>query len=182
MSSCLRVALIGLILACGCKGFAEADVAPEPLTSSELLALVSGNSLPESIVDDIRLGGLAFKPSKSFRELLAEAGADAKVLDAYDKAAPRTTADSTSTELLKHLAKAGQLMRSQDYDRAASELTGALRSGDDTAAAFVMSAVLSAKGQYEMAVRIYEEILDRNANFPEAHTKLSFVLHKCGSK
>jgi tetratricopeptide (TPR) repeat protein len=179
MSTCFRVALIGFFLACSCKGFPKTEVPHEPLTSSEVLALVAGDSLPESIVQDIRLRGLAFKPSKSFRELLAEAGADAKVLEAYDKAAPGATADSTPPELLKHLAKAGQLMRSRDYDGAASELTGALQSGGDTAAAFEMGAALTAKAQYEMAARVYAEILDRNPNFPEAHTKLSFVLHKC---
>lgn len=122
--------------------------------------------------------GLAFKPSDSFRALLIEAGAHAQVLAAYDKAVPGAAPNDTPVDVLRHLATAGNLLRNKNYEGAASELADALQAGDDTAAAFVMGAVLTAQEQYFMAAKVYREILERNPNFPEAHTKLSFVLYK----
>ncbi len=151
----------------------------KPLTSGQLLALVAGESLPESIAQDIHSRGLAFKPAGDFRMLLAAAGADAKVLAAFDKAKPGAESDHTPAESLKHLSTAGNLMRSKNYEGATRELDNALQSGDDTAAAFVMGAILTEQRQYEMASKVYAEILERDSNFPQAHTKLSFVLYKC---
>lgn len=48
----------------------------KPLTSAQLIALVAGESLPESIAQDIRARGLAFKPCQGFRTMLTDAGAE----------------------------------------------------------------------------------------------------------
>jgi tetratricopeptide (TPR) repeat protein len=101
-----------------------------------------------------------------------------RVLAAFDKAVPGAGPDDTPVDLLKHLAMAGKLARNKNYEDAASELTDALQSDDGTATAFVMGAVLTAQEQYVIAGKVYREILERNPDFPEAHTKLSFALYK----
>src|SRR6266478_2300493 len=87
-----------------------------PLTDSELMALVAGNSLSENIVHEIAARGLAFRPSDQYRSLLTTAGGDVLVLAALKTAktkdlGERTEANGTG-ELLKHLATAGKLIRS----------------------------------------------------------------------
>src|SRR5215475_10263245 len=105
------------ILACSYLRSANAPQSRKPLSASQLLALVAGQSLSESIALDIRLRGLAFDPADGcYRALLVEAGADDKVLTAFDKAAHGTAGDTTSAESLKHLARAGKLLKSKDYD------------------------------------------------------------------
>ena len=171
--------IVFAILVCTYLRSANAPESHKELSASELLALVAGQSLPESIVLDIQSRGLAFKPREGYRALLVDAGADARVLAAFDKAAPGTASDTTQTEYLRHLATAGKLLRSKDYDSAARELTDALQTGDDTSAAFVMGTVLADQERYPMASSVYAEIVERDPDFPEVHTKYSFALYKC---
>ena len=148
----------------------------KPLTSAQLLF---GESLPETIARDIYSRGLAFRPSSDLRALPTDAGADAKVLTAFNEAKPGVEPDHTPTESLKHLATAGNLMRSKNHAGATRELDNATKSEDDTAAAFLMGAILTEQQQSQMASKVYRKILEPDSNFPEAHTKLSFVLYTC---
>jgi hypothetical protein len=59
---------------------------PHALRQSEVLALVAGQSLPESIVLQIKTREIDFRPDGAYRALLTAAGADPSVLQALDAA------------------------------------------------------------------------------------------------
>ena len=112
-SAALRLLAIILILG-NCSCFANAQSAREPVTDSELLALVAGNALSENIVHEIATRGLAFRPGEQYLSLLTTAGGDAGLLAALKTAKSRDDRDRTRTnkagELLQHLAMAGKLI------------------------------------------------------------------------
>lgn len=86
-STLVLIAAICFIAFGACKGRLARVQENEPFTNGQLVALVAGGeSLPESIVQDIGARALAFKVSDSFRSQLVDAGADAKVLAAFDTA------------------------------------------------------------------------------------------------
>lgn len=85
-STLVLIAAICFIAFGACKGRLARAQENEPFTNGQLVALVAGESLPESIVQDIGARALAFKASDSFRSQLLDAGADAKVLAAFDTA------------------------------------------------------------------------------------------------
>lgn len=80
MPSFLQFVLIVTLVVGSSEKFASAQEVSKPLTSSQVLALVAGRSLPETIVQQIRSRGLAVKCADCFRILLIEVGADGKVL------------------------------------------------------------------------------------------------------
>jgi hypothetical protein len=59
---------------------------PRPLSKSELLALVAGQSRQENIVSEIRTYGLLLTPTTKYKSLLETAGADPRILSALTDA------------------------------------------------------------------------------------------------
>jgi tetratricopeptide (TPR) repeat protein len=156
----------------------------KPITAPELVALVAGNALNENIVQEIESRGLAFRPGDGYRLQLSAAGADARVLAAVGKAtisSPTGAAENKeSSDLLQHLSLAGKLIRAKQYQQAAEELTGALQENGSVEAGFVMGELLREQQQWPMSASVYEEVLKRNPDFPEAHTKFSYLLYRLG--
>src|ERR1700728_3907248 len=91
---------VGLLLICGLVAGIKAANSPQkpqgPLRASEVVALVSGNALPENIVAAINADGLAFHPDDTYVALLKTAGADTRVIDAVQSA--KITGDKTAEQ------------------------------------------------------------------------------------
>jgi tetratricopeptide (TPR) repeat protein len=180
-SAILRYLTILLIL-----GFyssvACAQATREPITDSELMALVAGNALSENIVHEIETRGLAFRPGDQFRSLLTDAGADSSIMAALTKAktsdASAPTEKDGAAQLLQRLAEAGKFVRNKQYGEAAQELTAALQNGGGAETGFVMAEVLRAQEQWSNVETILREVQRQAPNFPEAHTKLSYELYR----
>src|SRR5207253_5207528 len=141
-----------MVLLGSLTAFARADVPPNGLSDSEILALVAG-TLPENIVNQIQLRGLAFHPSNEYRSLLKRAGAAAPVLAALDSAKVTSFAESSQNkqdaEFLQHLVQAADLMRNKRYTDAARELNRALALGPNNAdVGFVMGELLRRQEQF----------------------------------
>jgi tetratricopeptide (TPR) repeat protein len=164
-----------------CAACGQAQQKQLPLKGPELLALVAGKALNENVVHELSTRGVAFRPTDVYRARLAEAGADAQVLAALNKATIGSAPQSdSSNDLLQHLAAAGRLMRAEKYSRAAQELDAALQSGGGPETAFVMGELLREQEQWPMAAAVYEQLLQQNPDFPEAHTKYSYLLYRMG--
>src|SRR5438445_1921981 len=181
----LNRCLAMLSVLCICGSLANAQIKRPPLTDSELLALVAGNALSENIVREIASRGLAFQPSDRHRPLLQTAGADAALMAAVGDAkiasgGQTATNDRTGDQLLQHLATAGKLIRSKQYQEASQELSAALESGDGYEAGFVMGESLRQQERWLEAAAVYEEVLRRAPDFLDARTKWSFVLYRGG--
>src|SRR6266404_1347425 len=112
---------------------ARSQTSRKPVTRSELIALVAGNALSENIVHEVQSRGIAFTPAEDYKSLLRDAGADPAVIAAVNAAkvtSRQATPESQSdTDLLKHLAMAGKLLRGEQYEQATTELTAALEAG-----------------------------------------------------
>ena len=165
---------------------AQNQTSRKPVTRSELIALVAGNALSENIVHEIQSRGISFTPAEDYKSLLTMAGADPVVLTALSAAkatANQGTAESQSdTDLLRHLAMAGKLMRGEKYEQATTELTAAFEAGAESEAGFVMGEVLRRQEQYDLAAEVYQKVLEENSGFPEAHTKLAFSFYRAGDQ
>jgi len=174
------VAVLTLVLLCGSTGYAQTP--GKPLTKGQLLAMVAENALSENVVRHIGVEGIGFRPSAEYRSLLVGAGADAAVLGAYDKAKVTASPDSeeSSREYLQHLAAAGKLMRERKDAEAAKELDAGLQLGRGPEAAFVMGELLRRADQWGAAAALYQEMLNRSPEFPEATTKLAYNLYRSG--
>lgn len=159
-----------------------AEIAKRPLSQAQLLALVAGNSLSETIVQEIGARGLNFHPDDKYRALLTEAGADPRVLTALNPAKvsdERASADqASSAQSLEHLAAAGKLLRNAQYDDATRELTQALQSGAGVEAGFVMVEVLVRQEKWTEAEAIMMQIQSQDPDFPESHTKQSYLFYR----
>src|SRR5260370_908118 len=179
----IRSLIILLVLVCTAFGSRLlANTSPRPLRKSELLALIAGGALPENVIAQINSQGLGFRPDNSFRSLLEVAGANSGVLHALDSAkkADAPPDDQSDRELSEHLSKAGSLIKAKQYPEAASELTETLRvtfAGAESG--FVMGQVLTKQERWQEAQAIYVEVLQKDRNFPEAHTKLRCILYCC---
>ena len=166
--------------------FSSASVAQshQPLHDSEVLALVAGAALPGNVVHEIAARGLDFNPDESFRSQLKSIGADATILSALKtaKRSPTGTQGEKSHQVfLAHLTAAARLTNTQDYDAATVELNAAIDCGSDSpSVGFIVGELLRAEERYSEAVAVYAELLKQNPNFPEAHTKLSYVLYRTG--
>ena len=157
---------------------------PRPLRASEVLALEAGGVLPANVAHEIGVRGLNFDPDEDYRALLKTAGADATVMAALNKA--KVTAPASDgkpdRELLKQLSSAVVLIRDKRYDEAGAELSRALESsfaGPETG--FVMGEVLRRKEEFRQAAEVYAEVLRQDPDFPEVHTKVSYVLYRLGA-
>lgn len=163
---------------------ANAQAARQPLTDKELLGLVAGNALSENIAREIESRGLAFRATEPYAALLTTAGADSKVLDAVRKAKPTEPAETSSdaSELLRNLAQAGKLIRAKQYDEATTELRAALQVRGAAETGFVIGELLRRQEHWAQAVAIYSEVLRKDPDFPETHTKLAYVLYRAGEQ
>jgi tetratricopeptide (TPR) repeat protein len=156
-----------------------------PLSSSTLLALLAGNALPEAATSAIETRGLAFKPTDDYRAQLSLAGATPEVLQALSKAQvyPVTQPQNARppTPIWQHLALAGKLIREKKYSDAEREVNAAMVAGADRLdAGFVMGEALRRQEQWIRAEAVYHEILRVDEDFPQAYTKLSFIVHSTG--
>lgn len=155
-----------------------------PMGEAEVLALVAGDALPEDIVHFVSVRGLTFHPGQSYLAQLKTAGAVPSVMEALKTAAvtPSNAPEhSSSPDLLNDLVTAATLKRGEKYTEATVVLTNALRdSFDKSDVGFVMAGVLSRQEEWEAAGRIYDQILDDDAHYPEAHAKYSYALDKTG--
>jgi tetratricopeptide (TPR) repeat protein len=171
-----------------CAQIAAAQTTAKPMHGSEVLALTVGAALPENVAHDITVRGLNFHPDDTYRTYLKEAGADAKILAAFD-GAKIVTADGVTggaagderpdPELLKLLSSAAALMKDKRYDEAAQQLSNAVKNSfADSEAGFVMGELLCRREMYPQAAEVYLEVLHEDPTFPEVHTKLSYILYR----
>ena len=115
----LRAKTIVSVWACFlvlCAVAVQGEAAPQetgrPLEAARLLALVAGNALPENIAALIESRGVAFQPSEEYERLLKQAGANAGMMKALQKA--RVSADGDAkgeTQVWSHLSLAGKLIK-----------------------------------------------------------------------
>jgi|GEM_PF-1414633 len=189
MSRAIRLAGACVLLFCAAATMILA--APQetrtPLTATKLLALVAGNALPENIVVALDSRGLAFKPTEEYRTQLKQAGATAELLEAVNKATVHagTVAEDAKQEPQRwqHLSVAGKLIHEEKYEEAEKEVTAAMQAGTEKGdAEFVMGEALRRQEQWAMASALYSEIVKQDEFFPEAQTKLSFVLYRLGDE
>ena len=159
-----------------------ADATPRPLRASQVMALEAGKALSSNLVHDIRERGLSFTPDEEFLQLMVRAGADANVLSAL-KAAKVDSAGEVKPDkqLLQQLSDAAVLLNEKKYGEAGAKLSDAL----DTSFArietgYVMAALVQVQEKPSVAVSVYEEILEKEPDFPEVYGKLSIALYQMG--
>src|SRR5882724_12217152 len=154
----------------------------KPLRRAEVMALVAGRTLPENVSYEIKVRGLSFVPSAGYRTQLKDANASDRILAALDKAktsASASAADKWEQELLEHLANASKRINDKKYTEAVQALTAALRTSVDCPeAGFVMGAILREEEEWSQAAAVYTEVLRESPNFPDVHTKLSYILYR----
>src|SRR5579863_2988050 len=161
---------------------ANAQTSNHPVTGSELLALIAGESLDQNIVHAIESRGLAFRSTDNYRALLTTAGADATVLNAVKNA--KVSADAgfpeqmDTPELLGHLAMAGEYIRGKQFENGGKELMAALDSKIGPEAGFVMGHLQDRIGEYDNAAAIYSKVIQMAPEFPGAHARLAFDIFK----
>ncbi len=127
--------------------------------------------------------GLSFVPTNPYKEQLTTAGATPAVVDAVSKAAVHPDAGDAElkgeVEEREHLALAGKLIRNKEFEAAATEINEALRAGGRKApSGFVMGELLRRKEDWSTAAAVFEQLIKQVPDFPEARTKLSFVLYR----
>jgi tetratricopeptide (TPR) repeat protein len=189
MKRAIRLGVTCVLLVCAYAGMVMSTPqgAKQPLTATKLLALVAGNALPENIVAAIESRGLAFKPTEEYRTQLTQAGATAEILRTVNKAVVRTgtVEEDAKQEAARwqHLSMAGKLIREKKYEEAEKQLNAMMQAGGaKLEAGFVMGEALRQQEQWEMASAVYGEIVRQDESFPEAQTKLSFVLYRAGEE
>jgi hypothetical protein len=166
--------------------YPQNNAKPRPLSKAELLALIAGEAQPENVASEIRSCGLRFAPSNRYRALLKTAGAEPLVLAALDGARVASSGEPDATRddsaLLLHLSNAGGMIRAGQLDDATNELNASLASNDGKLeTGFVMGIVLFDRQQWEAASEIYSEILKRDSDFPQVHTRLSGTYYSSGN-
>ncbi|MFZ0879371.1 MAG: tetratricopeptide repeat protein, partial [Candidatus Acidiferrales bacterium] len=181
----LTARLLFLLLTfCVCFPAAGTENPQEPLRASELLGLVAGAALPENVVAEIQHRGLSFPVDDFFRTQMQKAGADPTVLTALNAAKIAVNEGSRETankDLLEHISNAAELMQKKSYDEAARELNAVLTTNfQSPECGFVMGQLLRVQGRWQEAAAVYTETLRQDPNFPEVHTKLSFILYSLG--
>jgi tetratricopeptide (TPR) repeat protein len=185
MSRKITLSIIAVIafIALGSYRIAKGD-SLQPLSKTELMALVAGDSQPENITHEIRVNGLNFTPDDDYKVLLKAAGANSKVMAALPDAKVFASAKPNTGDamLLKHLSHAGSLYKSGQLEKAAAELSSAFSGNKGKSEiGFVMGIILAYEQRWQEAGEIYYEILERDPNFPQVHTRLSFVNYNIGN-
>ncbi len=180
----LSFAIIVIVTATILRAQRQSNTPPHTaLTSSELLALVAGDALPENIVHEIAASGLNFRPNDSYKTLLTTAGADPKILTALATAKignEQSPEVEKPQQLLQHLATAGQLLKQKSYDPATTEMSQALKVAKSNCpeCAFVVSFILRSQENWGDAATMLTQVLEQRPNFPSAHSKFSFLYYK----
>src|ERR1700723_2406211 len=160
------------------------DTAQKPLDQMRLIALVGGNVLPETLVQEISVNGIAFHPTESYLAQLENAGATGAELSAIATAKivvnnPRS--ETTNMEALQHLSDAAAAMRNGAFEEAASQLKAVLGATiSNTEAGFVMGEVLRRQERWADAEIMYQAVLTASPDCRDAHTKSSFIFYKLG--
>jgi tetratricopeptide (TPR) repeat protein len=181
-----RIAIFLLTLMLGMSSaVSRSTTSPRPIRQTELLSLIAGNALTENIVNEIRARGVAFRMDDSFRAQLNAAGAGPTILTALAAAkptAPQAIEDIPDPALLQHIATAAKLMKDKHYDQASDQLTATLKGNfEKFEIGFAMGELLRQQENWGQAAAIYTEVLRQDPDFPEAHTKLSYVLYRLGN-
>ena len=142
------------------------------------MELVAAVIVPESVASDIRLRGISFTPDERHNTLL-RAWADDQVLAALKSArtiAPVKPEPASERALLQHLSQAGNLIYAKRDEEAAAELDVSLSNGvGKSELGFVMGHILIDQQQVAQAAQVYSEIFNLDPDFPEVHTRLSYL-------
>lgn len=166
------------------KDSSAATSESKPLRASEVLALVAGIALPETVISHIKTDHLAFRPDDFYRGLLKSAGADPKVLAALDSAkidTDQSPEHESGKELLQHLAAGAIAMNAGHYDQASSELKTALvASLNSPEVYFVAGELLRREDELGSSAATYRLLLTEDPSFPDAHAKLSYITYETG--
>ena len=159
-----------------------ADATPRPLRASQVMALEAGKALQSNLAHDIRERGLSFTPDEEFLQLMVRAGADANVVAALKAAKVDAVGQvKPDKELLQQLSDAAVLLNEKKYGEAGAKLSDALdASFARIETGYVMAALLQEQEKTGVAVSVYEEILEKEPDFPEVHGKLSVALYQMG--
>jgi tetratricopeptide (TPR) repeat protein len=169
---------ITLLLTCA----VSAQMSQSPLTASQIIGLQAGGVLSTNLEHEISVRGIRFHMDPEFERQLTRAGAEPAVLTALRQAKVPARPLSPDKDLVEQIASAATLMSGKDY-RAAAEVLG--KAYNDSFAApevsFVMAELLRETQQWGQAARVYSELLKSNPEFPQVHTKLSFVLYRLGA-
>ena len=177
-----RTLLAILISIFAVSAFPTDQYPKKPLNKREVVALVAGAVLPESIAADIKAHGLNFRPSQQYLSRFAQVGADPVVLDALKKAnVMPNNADSHPDDdvVLEHLFIAAEKLRAKKLMDAATEIAAASdRLEDHPELAFVMADILLKEEGFTQAGLLLSQLVEIDPEFPEVHTKLSFVLYR----
>src|SRR6202042_776928 len=84
---------------------------------------------------------------------------------------------------LQHLANAGKAIRDKKFENAKAELEAYVGHRSETPESdFVLGILLRQQEDFAAAAGAYQRVLGQDSNFPEVHTKLSYVLHRAGEE
>lgn len=157
-----------------------AQTTPRPLRASEVMALEAGGALQANIAHDVAARGLNFHPRDEFLSLMKRAGADASVLEVLRAAKVDASGDvKPDQQLLEQLSDAAVLMKAQKYSDATTILSDALdKSFARLETGYVMAELLRQQEKFDVALNVYQEILETEPDFPEVHVKASFLLYR----
>ena len=149
---------------------------PRPLNQNEIIALVAGAALPENVVAAIQQRGVNFALQPADEQMLRELGDSTEIIKAIKiaKVLPGRGKPSIP-ELNDTLITIKRLMKERNLSRAAEDLSAAIKkhpSSDELG--FVMAQVLLYKREGLPAVLLYRALLERDPDFPEAHTRMGF--------
>jgi tetratricopeptide (TPR) repeat protein len=187
VESVKRSWIISLVF-CFATTLVTASEAPQqPLSRSELLALVAGGALGENIVLELKERAIGFTPTERYYQLLRQAGAGDTVLAAVKSSKANShsaaTDDKLQEELLQHLACAGEFIRDRKYSDASRELNGALAASlDGPEAPFVMGELLRRQEEWRKAAAVYLQLQRKNPEFPQIDTKLAYIFFRLGEQ
>lgn len=164
--------------------YTSAQQKPQPFTRAKLLALIAGKGLPENVIAEINLRGIAFKPDIGYLSLLKTAGATPDITNAVSSAAlvlPIADEPQDEVNFLRLLSRSGKLRLAKNYQGAINEIAPAIEQPSHKApASFVAGSILLDTDHLPEAIVVYREILQNDPDFPEVHTKLSYAYYTLG--
>jgi tetratricopeptide (TPR) repeat protein len=177
----ISAGLLLLVMGCSSCGV-RAQGSHEPLRETQLLALVAGAALPENIVAAIRDHGVSFTSDADFRARLEAVGADPRILEALDAArviVPEGAKEVPSKEVQKRIVDMATRYQSEKFPDDPRELLAVIKDAQgNPESGFVMGQMLRQQELFPQAEYVYGEVLSDNPDFPEVHTKLSYILHR----
>lgn len=73
-------------------------------------------------------------------------------------------------------------MKAQRYDEGMAQLSQAVKASfAGPVTGFVVAELLRSRGDFAHAAEVMAEVLRESPNFPEAHTKASYILYRIGN-